>query len=189
MVLHVEKALELVKELKRSRGWLPPLKEDALRECFADMRELFTENQNDVEAHMETHATTVHARHVALGQIRRCLLAYLYQRLMVARDMRWDFGTTLDADLRENLSDQEQQWLRRYNGLLADYMTSVGLDLTRFRSPPKSLYVQVRCVQDYGDFETEDGTVIVLARDTTHFLERSQCEKLIHQGIVEHVTT
>lgn len=83
----------------------------------------------------------------------------------------------------------QQQWLRRYNGLLADYMTSVGLDLTRFRSPPKSLYVQVRCVQDYGDFETEDGTVIVLARDTTHFLERSQCEKLIHQGIVEHVTT
>lgn len=83
----------------------------------------------------------------------------------------------------------QQQWLRRYNGLLADYMTKVELDLTRFRSPPKSLYVQVRCVQDFGDFETEDGTVIVLARDTTHFLERSQCEKLIHQGIVEHVTS
>ncbi|KAH6925546.1 hypothetical protein HPB50_006894 [Hyalomma asiaticum] len=189
MVLFVEKALELVKELKRSRGWLPPLKEDALRDCLADMQALFTENQNDVETHMENRHATVHARHVALSQIRRCLLAYLYQRLMTARDMRWGFGTALAADLRENLSEQEQQWLRRYNGLLADYMSSVGLDLSRYRSPPKSLYVQVRCVQDYGDFETEDGTCIVLAKDTTHFLERSQCEKLIHQGIVEHVTS
>lgn len=83
----------------------------------------------------------------------------------------------------------QQQWLGRYSSLLADYMSSVGLDLARYRSPPKSLYVQVRCLQDYGDFETEDGTTIVLARDTTHFLERSQCEKLIHQGIVEHVVT
>lgn len=83
----------------------------------------------------------------------------------------------------------QQQWLSRYSSLLADYMSSVGLDLARYRSPPKSLYVQVRCLQDYGDFETEDGTTIVLARDTTHFLERSQCEKLIHQGIVEHVVT
>ncbi|XP_077537345.1 DNA replication complex GINS protein PSF1-like [Haemaphysalis longicornis] len=188
MVLYVEKALELVKELKRSRGWLPPLKEDALRDCLADMQALFSENQADVEAHMERHAT-VHARHVALSHIRRCLLAYLYQRLMAARDMRWGFGSTLAADLKQNLSEQEQQWLSRYSSLLADYMSSVGLDLARYRSPPKSLYVQVRCLQDYGDFETEDGTTIVLARDTTHFLERSQCEKLIHQGIVEHVVT
>ncbi|KAH8027686.1 hypothetical protein HPB51_007236 [Rhipicephalus microplus] len=153
MVLFVEKALELVKELKRSRGWLPPLKA------------LFTENQNDVETHMENRHTTVHAS-ARSAQSDPALPA----RLPVP---------AADGGPRDALGFRHRA-LRRSQG---------EHDLSRYRSPPKSLYVQVRCLKDYGDFETEDGTRIVLARDTTHFLERSQCEKLIHQGIVEHVTT
>lgn len=70
------------------------------------------------------------------------------------------------------------------------YMSSIGetgVDLLQHSKPPKSLYVEVRVLEDYGDFETEDGQVVVLAKNSTHFLERSQCEKLIRQGVLEHV--
>lgn len=64
-----------------------------------------------------------------------------------------------------------------------------GVDLLQHSKPPKSLYVEVRVLEDYGDFETEDGQVVVLAKNSTHFLERSQCEKLIRQGVLEHVVS
>jgi GINS complex subunit 1 len=57
------------------------------------------------------------------------------------------------------------------------------------QSAPKSLYVEVRCVQDYGQLETEDGSIILLKKNTQHFLPRAQCEQLIRQGILEHVSS
>lgn len=63
----------------------------------------------------------------------------------------------------------------------------MGVDLLQHTRPPKCLYIEVRVLEDYGDFETEDGQVIVLAKNSTHFLERSHCEKLIRQGVLEHV--
>ncbi|CAN8009056.1 unnamed protein product [Ixodes pacificus] len=196
MSLWVDKALELVKEIKRSPNHLQPLKEEAMREILKDMHFLFAENQRDVESSANTDVelhTTVHVRHVALTQMKRCLLAYLFHRLQCIKEMRWSFGSVLSPDLKASMSEQEQQWFQRYSSNLADYMSSigggVGLDLMKYRNPPKSLYIQVRCLEDYGDFETEDGTCIVLTKNSTHFLERSQCEKLIHQGILQHVTT
>ena len=58
---------------------------------------------------------------------------------------------------------------------------------------------------DYGEFETEDGTVVLLKRNALvlysvdcvetvvitlvlqHYLRRSHCEHLIRQGILEHI--
>ncbi|XP_054719571.1 DNA replication complex GINS protein PSF1-like isoform X3 [Uloborus diversus] len=47
---------------------------------------------------------------------------------------------------------------------------------------------EVRCLCDYGDFETSDGNTVVLSKNSTHFLQRADCEKLIHQGILEHIS-
>lgn len=71
------------------------------------------------------------------------------------------------------------------------YMRSVGdgsgIDLTIDQAPPKSLYIEVKCLQDYGEMETEEGNIILLRKNTQHFLPRTQCEPLIRQGILEQV--
>lgn len=62
-----------------------------------------------------------------------------------------------------------------------------GIDLTTDLKPPKSLYVEVRCIEDYGKFELEDGEVVNLTKNSQHYLPRQQIEALIRQGILEHI--
>jgi GINS complex subunit 1 len=84
---------------------------------------------------------------------------------------------------------QEAQWLHNYNKHLATYMRGLeGLDLTQERKPPKALCLEVRCLQDYGLLELEDGDQVLLKKDTTHLLPRAECLPLIRQGVLEHVT-
>ncbi|XP_068843771.1 DNA replication complex GINS protein PSF1 isoform X3 [Capricornis sumatraensis] len=82
-------------------------------------------------------------------------------------------------------------WFNRYKKSLATYMRSLGgdegLDITQDMKPPKSLYIEVRCLKDYGEFEVEDGTSVLLKKNSQHFLPRWKCEQLIRQGILEHV--
>ncbi|XP_039640617.1 DNA replication complex GINS protein PSF1 [Perca fluviatilis] len=55
----------------------------------------------------------------------------------------------------------------------------------------EALYEQnqtdVRCLKDHGEFEIDDGTVILLKKNSQHFLPRWKCEQLIRQGVLEHV--
>ena len=50
--------------------------------------------------------------------------------------------------------EAEVQWFNKYNKSLAKYMRSIGehggLDLTQDMKPPKSLYIEVRCLVDQG---------------------------------------
>ena len=64
-----------------------------------------------------------------------------------------------------------------------------GVDLMSDLQPPRSLYIEVRCKQDYGELETDDGELIVLKRNTQHFLPRLQCEPLIKLGVLEYVSS
>ncbi|XP_023268899.1 DNA replication complex GINS protein PSF1-like [Seriola lalandi dorsalis] len=41
-----------------------------------------------------------------------------------------------------------------------------GLDITQDMKPPKSLYIEVRCLKDHGEFEIDDGTVILLKKNS-----------------------
>lgn len=190
-----EKALELIKELDRSKdGQLPAFNEDCIRMVLEEMTTLFEQNQRDVNATVagDVHLFSgVHLRHAALERNKRCLLTYLYSRLERIRAMRWEFGSILPADVRANIREPEMQWFNRYNKNLASYMRSLGegtgLDLTQDTKPPKNLYVEVRCLKDYGEFEVEEGDIVVLQKNTTHYLPMAQCQHLIRQGILEHV--
>ena len=163
-------------------------------------------------------------RHTSLERNKRCLLAYLNHRIEKIRDMRWQFGAVLPADVKvavyfkedsqywilselnimnvlmfgqhnfeifqANLCEPEQTFFTKYNRNLASYMRSVGVggvDLMTDQMPPKSLYIEVRCVQDYGQLEMDDGTTILLKKNTQLYLPRTQCEQLIRQGILEHI--
>ncbi|GBN49456.1 DNA replication complex GINS protein PSF1 [Araneus ventricosus] len=93
-------------------------------------------------------------------------------------------GFSLNKALKVN-------WFTSYSRNIVNYMSAIGgsgLDLFTNMQPPKSLFIQVRCLCDYGDFETSDGNTVVLTKNSTHFLQRTDCEKLIHQGVLEHIT-
>lgn len=131
-------------------------------------------------------------RHVVLGRNKRCLLAYLYNRLGRIRKMRWEFGPIIPADIKEALCEPEIQWFNSYSKMLSNYMRSVGdgqgISLTEYTNPPKSLFIEVRCLVDYGKFELDDGEVITLKKNSQHYLPRTQCEPLVRQGVLQHIS-
>ena len=107
---------------------------------------------------------------------------------------RWQLGQVAEVPdcIKSCLSEEELQWFSRYCANLGLYMRRLnsgnGLDLTVGHKPPKQLFVQVRCLLEYGDFDLDDGTTVVLSRGSTHYLQRSQCEKLIQSGVLEQIS-
>lgn len=132
----------------------------------------------------------VHCRHAALERNKRCLLAYAHARLMHIKSLRWQFGRILPPEIASSLSAVERNWFTSYSANLAEYIDSlqIGYDFSSvYCAPPKSVNVQVRCLRDFGDFQTRDGQTVVLKKGTQHSLPRVDCEPLIRQGIMEHV--
>lgn len=80
---------------------------------------------------------------------------------------------------------------RTVHVIVATYMRGIGegmgLDLTQDLHPPKQLYIEVRCLMDYGEFDTEAGETILIKKGSQYLLPRAECEHLIHQGVLQHV--
>uniref|UniRef100_T1IQM6 Cyclin-K n=1 Tax=Strigamia maritima TaxID=126957 RepID=T1IQM6_STRMM len=177
-----ETALELLLELKRSTEVIPPFNENGIRRVIDEMRNLFDQNIKDMA--FATSGKTdllrsVQLRHTVLERNQRCLLSYIYNRLEKIRDLRWEFGSALPVDVMNNLSESEMEWFQRYNRNLVAYMReaskdSTFLDLTQESKPPKSFYIEVRCLSDFGEFETDDGMTVMLIKNTQHFLPREK---------------
>ncbi|CAL8068790.1 unnamed protein product [Calicophoron daubneyi] len=204
--------LQLVKELKRSQAYkIPAYNEEKIRICLEEMKTLYEANYHDVQvvsnATSESSSSAsedqagriqcVLVRHAVLERNKRCLLAYHHSRLMYIKNLRWQFGTVLPKNIRQSLSEPEQAWFETYRSILANFMQAEtderggagGLDLTQSRIPPKCLFMEVRCLTDFGEFETEDGSVLHLTKGSHHLMSRSDCEALIRQGVLEHITT
>jgi GINS complex subunit 1 len=62
-----------------------------------------------------------------------------------------------------------------------------GVNLSADIKPPKSLYIEVKCLTDHGKLELENGEVIHLQKNSIHYLPRVECEQLIRQGILGHI--
>ena len=194
--MYGDKALELLTEFNRRGSNIAPFNEDGVRKVLAETKQLFEANQRDVASAVEggesSLVTSVHFRHACLERNRRCLLAYLTARLAMLRRYRWEFGSILPPDVRANVSELEAKWLNNYSRNLASYMGSIGngagLDLTQDIQPPKSVYVEVRCLQEYGEYELEaTGDLIALKKNSTHLLPRAEAEPLIRRGILQHI--
>lgn len=120
----------------------------------------------------------------------RCLLAYHYNRLRSLRTMRWEFGSILPAEVKANMSAAENVWFSKYSSHLAKYMRSIGengMNLAMDLKPPKTTFIEVRCLVDYGKYELSDGTVLLLKKNSQHYLPRVECEELIRQGVFHHI--
>lgn len=140
----------------------------------------------------EKELMVMQVRHTAKLWNKRCIIAYHYERLNRLKKLRWEYGNNLPSELVEKLSKDELEWFTKYNDNLFSYMSALndgkGLDLTLYATPPKKLYVQVKCIRDYGQFDLEDGQPVMLKKDSIHYLPLSQCEKLIHQGVLEQTS-
>lgn len=185
-----EKGLELVREADRAGDNLGPFNEDKVRQVLEEMRVLYDENHREIEVRQGI-SPAIHLRHSALERNKRCLLAYINHRTNCIRELRWQFGAVLPPSIKSNLCEAEVAFFQRYNRELAAYMRSIGdgigVDLMTDLQPPKTLYIEVRCLSDYGEMETEDGDIVVLKKNTQHFLPRVLCEPLIRQGILKHI--
>ncbi|XP_008556431.1 DNA replication complex GINS protein PSF1 [Microplitis demolitor] len=193
-----KEALKLITELELSED-IKPFNENLVRKVMDEMQSLYEANLEDVNTTVSdsddsaSRYMSVQLRHAALNRNKRCLLAYVYNRMRRLRQARWEFGSILPPEISVNMLSLETQWFQAYNKSLATYMRSIGdnqgLNLTVDMVPPKSLYIEVRCLVDYGKFELDDGQVITLKENTHHLLPRAQCEPLVRQGILEHVNS
>jgi len=192
-----DRAVDLVRQIDRcfETELLPSYNEDSLRQILDECRQLIQANVTDFDRFNKGESSllaAIVARHVTAENNRRCVLAYLYQRLMRLKRMRWEMGSVMPADIRYNMSELESQWFNTYCKVFAEYMSKLGdhggLDLTQDLKPPKSIYIPVRCTKTFGEFETSDGTVVILKENTQHFLPRTDCERLIQQGYLKHVS-
>lgn len=63
-----------------------------------------------------------------------------------------------------------------------------GMNIMTNLKPPKAPYIGVRCLVDHGQIELENGDVILLQKDSIHYIPKSECEMLIRAGILQHLT-
>lgn len=190
-----DKAFDLLKDLKRSSQTIPAFDDDGVRQVLEEIKAIFEENVAQASTYNSSGDRSLwpllNYRHAALQRNKRCLLAYLYERMQRIKALRWEFGPIIPGDIKQTLCEPEVQFFNNYSKSLAAYMRSVGdgqgIDLTGNLRPPKSLYIEVRCVEDYGKFELDDGEVVHLKKNSQHYLPRAQIESLVRQGILQHI--
>ena len=103
------------------------------------------------------------------------------------RELRWDTGPVVPAELRARLSAKELSFFGDYSGLVGELSESYGFDLTSDAVPPKNLHIEVRVLEDCGEIFTTDAGAVRLERGNTYFVYRSDVEHLIRQGKLEHL--
>lgn len=166
-----------------------------LRAVLEEINVAFQENRQDALQFHETREKYLFPlmgyRHALLQRNLRCSLAYLQNRINRLKEIRWHLGPTLTHDIKEALCEPEIQWFNSYSKLLADYMISFSehINLMTHLKPPKSLYIEVKCLFDHGKLELESGEVVLLQKNSIHYLPRTECEHLIRQGVLEHIKT
>ncbi|XP_054154491.1 DNA replication complex GINS protein PSF1-like [Oppia nitens] len=195
------KGVDLVKSLTRqTTDPMPDYCHQLVDQLLKEMTELNHQIQKFVKANdsldrnsdeYRNQLVVTQIRFSALLWNKRCLLAYHWNRLDKLKRLRWQLGSVMPEDIVKNLSADERQWFLNYSNNLSDYMNKLndgrGIDLTLHQKPPKRLYIQVRCNTEYGDLELDDGTSVVLTKDSMHYLPLSQCEKLILGGVLTQI--
>lgn len=115
---------------------------------------------------------------------KRCLLAYHRQRLLKLQKKAWLEQDTMDTT---NLSPAEQAFVRGYNEVLVSVKDMFGdIDLTGSMEPPREMYVEVRCLEDAGEIQTEYG-VFDLSKNSQFYVRQSDVQRLVQQKLVELV--
>jgi GINS complex subunit 1 len=197
-----EAAMALIADARRSKsmGNLLKYDDETIRNVVREMRSLETDMDAAVQENIDQDepppsvVAEIRIYHTATQHNKRCLLAYLANRVDMLKDAYWTSGGALphvlsDPDARQKMSPQEVDFLRAYNGLIMEYRSDVldVLDVAAsLRSPPKDLNVEVHVVKDCGTIHTEQGT-IDFRKGRRFMVRRPDVEHLIVQGYLEEV--
>ncbi|XP_039280782.1 DNA replication complex GINS protein PSF1 [Nilaparvata lugens] len=193
-----ERAFKLVRDYHRSQEVMPQFDDLAVQAILDEMTAIdkFIHEGMDTTHNNSTMAeeidnSALHAvQSATMVRNKRCLLAYVWNRMQRLRQLRWEFGSMLPADVKANLNESEMEWIANYGKTLNNYMRTLnqrhGLNLAQNMKPPKSLFMEVRSLVDEGKLETDDGEVVTLKKNSRLLLPWSQAEPLIRQGILEH---
>ncbi|KYQ93315.1 GINS complex subunit 1 [Tieghemostelium lacteum] len=191
--MFTEKAIEILKELKRSET-IPPYNSTTISKTIEEICALYTEYYETVTENKTLKTTPyflahTYVFHSSAARNKRCILAYLMERSKRIREFRWNSGGgLLSVNLKENMSQDELDYFNDYDKLLNEYHTNVGLDLTiDTEQPPKELFIEVRVLKELGQVVLNSGGTVNLHLNTTHFLRRSDVGGLISQGVLEHI--
>lgn len=73
------------------------------------------------------------------------------------------------------MSAAENVWFSKYSSHLAKYMRLIvenDMNLAMDLRPPKTTFIEVRCLVDYGKYKLSNGTVFLLKKNSRHYLPR-----------------
>ncbi|CAD6609967.1 HLJ1_G0043860.mRNA.1.CDS.1 [Saccharomyces cerevisiae] len=126
---------------------------------------------------------------------KRCLLGYQRLRTDILDSMAWNnngldlmSSITFSQQDTNNLSHQEQEYLKEYCDLITDLKSGdlVDIDLSGSLVPPSDVFIDVRVLKDAGEIQTEYG-VFNLIKDSQFFVRQSDVERLIQQGYLQKI--
>ncbi|XP_021627513.1 probable DNA replication complex GINS protein PSF1 [Manihot esculenta] len=200
--MYAKKGYELVKELASSeKGQLQPFNEDLVNQVIdqcsqhylelqALIRKMQGENVDVRETRNADHyGALIH--HLALIRNKRCLMAYVYNRAEIIRNLAWKVGLELlelPEEIQEKISHSEKNYYAKHSAALQSYMADVGIDLNVDMVPPKDPYIKVRVLDDMGEGILLSDKTANLARHSMHFLKRTDAEQYIARGLMEELT-
>ncbi|EGC29815.1 hypothetical protein DICPUDRAFT_84206 [Dictyostelium purpureum] len=190
--MFTKSAIELVKEIRQTDS-IPHYNDTNIKLAINEINVLYEEllqvlMANGNEKSQPYYLSNSMTYFSVIYRDKRCVLAYLNERLKRIKEYRWSSGNGLLPDqLKEKLSQDEIQFFSDYDKNLTDYNIKVGLDLTVDPQPPKDLYVEVRVIKELGQVVLNSGATVTLNLNTTHFLKRSDVSNLISQGSLEHI--
>ncbi|CAI5437567.1 unnamed protein product [Caenorhabditis angaria] len=107
--------------------------------------------------------TLLQPRIAAMNYIENFLCDYLNARKYRIRSFRLIYGEDLPSSIRNALCEAET-FFNQYSSALATLQGNLGSNCVNFLllvEPPKSSFVHVRLLENYGDFEIPDGTLVV----------------------------
>ncbi|KAF2094624.1 DNA replication complex GINS protein PSF1 [Rhizodiscina lignyota] len=202
----------------QSLAHLPPYHTDTVRGVTREVRSLDKEVSTllapfngafDPSSDPAT-ACALLVNHLAMRRNKRCLLAYHRVRTDKLEEECWagvdvlegtgggdeaeqsgsGAGAALGAEGESgnNLSPEEEEYVRRYGDLLAAYKGQwTDIDLTGSLEPPKDLFIDVRVLKDAGEIQTEYGS-ITLSKNSQFYVRQGDVERLIAQGYLQKLT-
>ncbi|KAL5191018.1 DNA replication complex GINS protein PSF1 [Glycine soja] len=127
--------------------------------------------------------------HLAVVRNKRCLMAYMYNRAEIIRNLLWKIGHVLPQEIKVKLCNTEEEHFKNHSKALKNYMLKVEVDLTVDMVPPKDPYIKVRVIDDIGEgILLSDDKSANFALHSMHLLKRTDAEQFIAQGKMEELT-
>jgi len=182
-----KKATKLLVEFKRhciNSNNIPKFDQSTVNEILDDCRKI-NEVINNLPKN-EENKLKIQTFHLYICRNKRCLFAYLNERVTRIEKYFWDFGGILPESILTNLSHTEIDHYYKYRNKVHDVSAKYYLNvLSYYDTPPKDLLIEVLVLKDYGEVVLESGQSVNLIKDCIMLLKYSDAENFIKHGFVK----